>query len=247
MHKNKFEIIPAIDLIAGKCVRLSQGDYSQKTIYKESPLDVALEFEDNNIQRLHLVDLDGAKKGEPVNLKVLEVIANKTKLIIDFGGGLKTEKNLESALNAGANMLAIGSIAAKDPDLFYSWLSKYNAKKILLGADVKDELIAVAGWTETTNLTIMDFLKSNISQGLKQAFCTDISKDGMLQGPSVELYKKIILKFPELNLIASGGVSSIKDIYALQEIGCSGAIIGKAIYEGHITLDDLKTFMHHAC
>lgn len=246
MNKNKFEIIPAIDLIGGKCVRLSQGDYERKTIYNASPLDVAMEFEDNDIKRIHLVDLDGAKKGEPVNLKVLESIASKTKLVIDFGGGIKTEKNIESVFNAGANMLAIGSIAAKDPELFYSWLNKYSAAKIILGADVKEELIAVAGWTETTDLTILDFLKSNVLQGLKQTFCTDISKDGMLQGPSIELYKKIILEFPQLNLIASGGVSMLKDIYALQEIGCSGAIIGKAIYENKIKLSELKQFMHHA-
>lgn len=245
MNKKAFEIIPAIDLIGGKCVRLSQGDYSRKTIYNESPLDVALEFEDNEIKRLHLVDLDGAKKGEPVNLKVLETIANKTKLVIDFGGGIKTEKNAKSAFNAGARMLAIGSIAAKEPDLFFSWLSKYGSDKLILGADVKNEMIAISGWTETTELNIFDFLQSNILNGLQQAFCTDISKDGMLLGPSLELYKKIIEKHTELKLIASGGVSSIKDVYALHEIGCSGAIIGKAIYENHITLNELKQFIRN--
>ncbi|MBA3663014.1 MAG: 1-(5-phosphoribosyl)-5-[(5-phosphoribosylamino)methylideneamino]imidazole-4-carboxamide isomerase [Bacteroidetes bacterium] len=244
MIKDPFQIIPAIDVIGGKCVRLSQGDYNHKTVYDQAPLEVAIELEDNGITRLHLVDLDGAKKGEPVNLKVLETIANKTKLIIDFGGGLKTEENSESAFNAGAAIIVVGSLAVKNPILFLEWLDKYGPAKVLLGADVKEEMIAIAGWTETTQTNVLDFLKTNISKGLTQAFCTDISKDGMLQGPSLELYKKILTASPELNLIASGGVTTITDIYSLQEAGCCGAIIGKALYEKRITFSELKKFVY---
>ncbi len=242
----KFEIIPAIDIIDGKCVRLSQGDYSKKTIYNEDPLEVAKQFEAIGISRLHLVDLDGAKKGEVVNFKVLDKIANQTDLKIDFGGGIKTNASIQSIFDAGADMATIGSIAVKDPELFYTWIKKYGPPKILLGADVKEEKIAISGWIESTELNIFDFLKKNIENGLTQAFCTDVSKDGMLQGPSIELYLKILKQFPDLTFIASGGVSKMNDVFELEKIGCSGVIIGKALYEGNITTNELKEFIKDA-
>lgn len=237
------EIIPAIDIIEGKCVRLTQGDYDLKTIYNEHPLEVAREFEGNGIRRLHLVDLDGAKKGKVVNQKVLEQIASKTNLIIDFGGGIKSDGDMKSIFNAGAAIAAIGSIAVKNKDLFWNWLNTYGPDKLMLGADVKDEKIAIHGWQETAELSIVDFLKEHISKGVKQAFCTDVSKDGLLQGPATDLYKSILQKFPDLKLIASGGVSEMNDLYKLSETGCSGVIIGKAIYEGRISLQDLKQLL----
>jgi len=232
-------IIPAIDIIDGKCVRLTQGDYQQKKIYNEFPLEVAKEFEAAGLQRLHLVDLDGAKAGAVKNWKVLESIAGNTSLIIDFGGGIKTANDLDIVLNSGAAMATIGSIAVKDETTFLNWLQHYGADKFLLGADVKDEKIAIGGWLETTNIDVYSFLEKYISQGIQQIFCTDVSKDGKLEGPSIELYKSIIDKFPSLHFIASGGVSSIADLIALQKIGCNAAIIGKAIYEGRITLNEL--------
>lgn len=244
--KNKIDIIPAIDLIEGKCVRLSQGDYSKKTVYNENPLEVAKQFEDIGITRLHLVDLDGAKKGEVVNLKVLETIASKTNLVIDFGGGIKNENAIQSVINAGATIVTIGSVAVKQPEMFYSWISKFGSDKILLGADVKNENITISGWLENTEINIIDFLHQNISKGLKQAFCTDVSKDGMLEGPSINLYKKIIAVFPELYFVASGGVSNMRDVIELQKINCNGVIIGKAIYEGRISMNELKNFIKNA-
>lgn len=240
--KKKFDIIPAIDLIEGKCVRLSQGDYTKKTIYNKDPLEVAKQFEDIGISRLHLVDLDGAKKGEVVNLKVLESIASKTNLIIDFGGGIKNDFSVQSVFNSGAAMATIGSVAVKQPEMFFSWIETYGADKIFLGADVKDELITVSGWLENTSVNVIDFLKTNISKGLTKAFCTDVSKDGMLEGPSINLYKKIISEFPELYFVASGGVSNMKDVFELQKINCNGVIIGKAIYEGKITMQELRSW-----
>ena len=237
------EIIPAIDIIDGKCVRLTQGDYAQKTIYNENPLEVAKQFEDAGIRCLHLVDLDGAKKGEVVNFPVLEKIANGTNLVIDFGGGIKKEETLTSVFNAGADLATIGSLAVKEVELFHSWIKKYGAGKFLLGADVKNEKIAVSGWLETTELSVFDFIAEYIKQGLKNVFCTDISRDGLLQGPSVDLYKQIIEKNPEIKLIASGGISSMKDLETLKNNSCSGAIIGKAIYEGRIKLDELKKYL----
>ncbi|HXB39802.1 MAG TPA: 1-(5-phosphoribosyl)-5-[(5-phosphoribosylamino)methylideneamino]imidazole-4-carboxamide isomerase [Bacteroidia bacterium] len=237
------EIIPAIDIVDGKCVRLTQGDYAQKTIYNENPLEVAKEFEAAGIKRLHLVDLDGAKKGKVINLKVLEVIAGNTQLAIDFGGGIKKEEDLTNVFNAGANFATIGSMAVKEAEIFYSWLKKYGAGKFLLGADVKNEKIAVSGWLETTELSVFDFIKTNMENGVKNIFCTDISKDGLLQGPSMDLYLKIISENPEINLIASGGVSNIKDLKELSQIGCKGAIVGKAIYEGKILLHQLAEFL----
>jgi phosphoribosylformimino-5-aminoimidazole carboxamide ribotide isomerase len=232
-------VIPAIDIIDGKCVRLTQGDYSKKTIYNEHPLEVARQFEDVGLSRLHLVDLDGAKAGAVKNWKVLESIAGKTKMVIDFGGGIKTEKDVDIVFESGAALATVGSIAVKDETIFTDWLKKYGSQKFLLGADVKDEKIAVGGWLETTDIWIYDFIEKYIEKGVQQIFCTDVSKDGKLEGPSLDLYKNIISKFPSLHFIASGGVSSINDVEQLQEIGCKGVIIGKAIYEGRIKLSEL--------
>lgn len=237
------EIIPAIDIIEGKCVRLTQGDYAQKKIYNENPLEVARQFEAAGIKRLHLVDLDGARKGSVVNLAVLEKIATGTSLVIDFGGGIKTEGALISVFNAGANMATIGSIAVKEPETFYNWVTKYGAGRFLLGADVKNEKIAVGGWLEETELSVFDFIKKNMEQGAKNIFCTDISKDGLLQGPAVDLYRKIMEVSPGIKLIASGGISSLKDLEVLKHNGCAGAIIGKAIYEEKISLEELKPYL----
>jgi phosphoribosylformimino-5-aminoimidazole carboxamide ribotide isomerase len=234
------EIIPAIDIIDGKCVRLTQGDYDQKKVYNEHPLEVAAAFGDAGLKRLHLVDLDGARTGAVKNWKVLETIAGRTDLVIDFGGGIKTAKDLEIVFNSGAAFATVGSIAVKDEALLEAWLAEYGADRFLLGADVKDEKIAVGGWLETTDLWVYDFIRGWIGKGVQQVFCTDVSKDGLLQGPSLELYKNIRAEFPALHFIASGGVSVIDDLYRLEEIGCSGAIIGKAIYEGRITLKELS-------
>ncbi len=236
------EIIPAIDIIEGKCVRLTKGDYSQKKIYNEDPLEVARQFEDAGLRRLHLVDLDGAKAGAVKNWKVLEKIAAKTALVIDFGGGIKIEKDLNIVFDSGASLATIGSIAVKDEGLFTKWLNQYGADKFLLGADVKNEKIAVSGWLETTDIWVYDFIEKNISKGVTRVFCTDVNKDGLLEGPSVDLYKNIISKFPSLHFIASGGVSSIDDISRLQEIGCKGVIVGKAIYEGRIKVAALSKY-----
>ena len=234
------EIIPAIDIIEGKCVRLTQGDYAQKTIYNENPLEVAKQFEDAGLKRLHLVDLDGAKAGTVQNWKVLQVIAANTSLSIDFGGGIKQDKDLNIVFESGAAFATVGSLAVKSPETFVQWLDTYGADKFLLGADVKEQKIAVAGWLETTDISIFDFMEDYLSKGVKQVFCTDVSKDGKLEGPSNELYQSILEKFTAAYFIASGGVSSMDDLYALKEIGCSGAIVGKAIYEGRIPLSDLK-------
>ncbi len=233
------EIIPAIDLIDGKCVRLSQGDYAQKTIYNENPLEVAKMFADAGIRRLHLVDLDGAKAHHIVNYKVLERITAGTDLIVDFGGGLKTDDDLRIAFECGASMVTGGSIAVKNPDVFLSWISTFGAEKIILGADVKDEKIAVSGWLETTDIELIPFIKNFTEKGISKVICTDISKDGMLQGPAIELYKKMLASQPEIYLIASGGVSSIKDIEMLHEASVPAVITGKAIYEGRISLKQL--------
>lgn len=232
-------VIPAIDIIDGKCVRLTQGDYSLKTVYNENPLEVAKEFEDAGLKRLHLVDLDGAKAGAVKNWKVLEAIAANTSLVIDFGGGIKKEEHLRIVFSSGAALATIGSLAVKNETEFVKWLLQFGADKFLLGADVKEEKIAVGGWLETTDVWIYDFIQKYIDHGVQQIFCTDVSKDGKLEGPSIELYKNIITKFPKLHFIASGGVSNIKDLEDLKAIGCSGAIVGKAIYEGRIPLKDL--------
>ena len=237
------QLIPAIDIIDGKCVRLTQGDYNQKTVYNEHPLEVAKQFEDAGLQRLHLVDLDGAKAGAVQNWKVLEAIAGGTSLVIDFGGGIKKEEDLHIVFNSGAALATIGSLAVKDELTFTGWMQQYGAYKFLLGADVKDEKIAVAGWLETTDIPVKDFIDKYLAHGIQQIFCTDVSKDGKLEGPSLDLYKSIIQRFPKLELIASGGVANMDDLFLLKQIGCSGAIIGKAIYEGRITLQDLKQFV----
>jgi phosphoribosylformimino-5-aminoimidazole carboxamide ribotide isomerase len=236
------QIIPAIDIIDGKCVRLTQGDYAQKKVYNERPLEVAKQFEDIGLTRLHLVDLDGAKAGAVKNWKVLEIIAGKTSLIIDFGGGIKKEQDLQVVFECGAALATIGSMAVKDEETFTNWLSSYGAEKFLLGADVKNEKIAISGWTETTDIWIYDFIGRYMQKGIRQLFCTDVSKDGLLEGPAAGLYKNIMSKFGDLQLIASGGVSSLNDLDALQEAGCSGVIIGKAIYEGRITLQELTSY-----
>lgn len=235
------QIIPAIDIIEGKCVRLTQGDYEQKKIYNEHPLEVAKEFEDAGLQRLHLVDLDGAKAGAVKNWKVLETIASKTSLVIDFGGGIKKEDDVKIVLNSGGALATIGSLAVKNELEFVKWLLTYGADKFLLGADVKEEKIAVSGWLETTDIWIYDFIKKYIDHGVQQIFCTDVSKDGKLEGPSVDLYKNIISKFSKLHFIASGGVTTMDDLYVLKEIGCAGAIVGKAIYENRISIKELQT------
>jgi len=237
------EIIPAIDCIDGKCVRLTQGDYAQKTVYHDDPLDVALEFERAGIKRLHLVDLDGAKAGKVVNWKVLERIAANTSLQIDFGGGIKTEEDLEKVLGAGAKWAVIGSLAVKEPERFMNWISVYGSQTFFLGADVRNEKIAISGWKETTEKGVMDFISEYKTRGIDYMFCTDISKDGKLEGPATELYQKIIEQNKDLRLVASGGVSKSEDLYELQRIGCDGVIIGKAIYENRISLDDLKPFL----
>jgi len=236
------QIIPAIDIIEGKCVRLTEGDYAQKKIYNANPLEVAKAFEGIGLMRLHLVDLDGAKAGEVVNWKVLEKIANNTQLKIDFGGGIKTEAILKTVLDTGATYATIGSLAVKNELLFQEWIARFGANTFMLGADVFEEKIAIGGWMEKTEISVFDFMKSYIDKGVKQIFCTDIKKDGKLQGPSIELYQKIIEKFPALHLIASGGVSSLDDLIELEEIGCAAAIVGKAIYENKITISELASF-----
>jgi len=237
------EIIPAIDLINGKCVRLTQGDYSSVKVYNEHPLEAAKEFEDAGLSRLHLVDLDGAKAGEVKNWKALEAIAGGTSLSIDFGGGIKTAKDVDIVLNSGATYATVGSVAVKNENEFVRWLEQYGPARFMLGADVKNEKIAVSGWLENTNIWVYDFIRKYMDHGVTQLFCTDVSKDGLLQGPSTELYRNIIVEFPKLYFIASGGVSSMKDLDDLEAIGCKGVIIGKALYENRITLKDLKAFI----
>tara|TARA_B100000965_G_scaffold398727_1_gene417331 strand:+ start:13167 stop:13886 length:720 start_codon:yes stop_codon:yes gene_type:complete len=236
------KIIPAIDVISGKAVRLTKGDYNQKKEYSDSPLEVAQRFEQAGITHLHLVDLDGAKAQKPQNLEVLEVISSKTRLRVDFGGGVKSGESLEAVLKAGAQQVTAGSIAAKDPEMVFSWLKHYGAEKVILGADVIDEKIAISGWQEDSGLDLFPFLEQYLAKGVTYCICTDVSKDGMLQGPSIELYKKIIKEFPQLKLIASGGVAELNDLYELREAGLYGAIIGKAYYEGRISLDELAAF-----
>lgn len=237
------EIIPAIDIIDGKCVRLTQGDYAQKTVYNENPLEIAKIFADAGIKRLHLVDLDGAKAQHIVNYRVLENITSKTNLVVDFGGGLKSDIDLRIAFECGAAMITGGSIAVKNPEVFIGWIEKYGSEKLILGADVKDEKIAVSGWTENTDIELIPFIKNYIYKGIDKVICTDINKDGMLEGTSILLYEKILRNFPELYLIASGGVSSIQDIYALEEAKIPAVIFGKAFYEGKIKLKELENFL----
>lgn len=235
-------IIPAIDIISGKAVRLTKGDYNQKKEYSDSPVGVAKTFEQAGITNLHLVDLDGAKAQKPQNLEVLQSITNETNLKVDFGGGVKSNESLEAVLKAGAQQITAGSIAAKNPELVYSWLKEFGAEKVILGADVIDEKIAISGWQEDSGLDLFPFLERYMAQGVSYCICTDVSKDGMLQGPSIALYKKILKEFPNLKLIASGGVAELDDLKELKDIGVYATIVGKAYYEGRITLEQLSEF-----
>lgn len=234
-------IIPAIDIINGKCVRLTHGDYTRQKIYNESPVEVAKQFENAGLTRLHMVDLDGARAGTIINLKVLEAVASQTKLLIDFGGGIKKITDVENVFNAGASIATIGSLAVKHPELLEEWLMEFGADKFLIGADVLDEKIKISGWLEDGGMNVFDFIGKMIGLGVTNIFCTDISKDGAMKGPSLDLYKSIMAEHPEINLIASGGVTTMEDLIKLKEIGCTGAIIGKAIYEETIALDKLVT------
>ncbi|MBU2929056.1 1-(5-phosphoribosyl)-5-[(5-phosphoribosylamino)methylideneamino]imidazole-4-carboxamide isomerase [Winogradskyella psychrotolerans] len=248
-------IIPAIDIIEGKCVRLTKGDYDTKKIYNENPLEVAKSFEGAGIEYLHVVDLDGAKASHIINYKVLEKIATQTNMKVDFGGGLKSDEDLKIAFNSGANQITGGSIAVKNPDIFEGWISKYGSDKIILGADCNNEKIAISGWQEESDLEVIQFIKSYQSKGITDVICTDISKDGMLEGPSFELYQRILEqcnafstgshdeKFHSLKLIASGGISKFDELPKLKEMGCEGVIIGKAIYENRISLKELEKFI----
>jgi len=235
-------IIPAIDIIDGKCVRLIQGDYTQKTIYNENPLEVARSFENAGLTHLHLVDLDGAKAGKVISWQVVEKITSGTSLKVDFGGGIKTTEEVERLLNLGVSQVNLGSIAVREPEKITDWIQQFGADSIILSADVKNEMISIDGWQQNSAINIVAFLRDYIQRGIKHVTCTDIGTDGMLTGPNVELYKKILLSFPQLHLIASGGVSSLDDLNELKLIGADGAIVGKAIYEGRILLDDLKDF-----
>ncbi|MBP1614570.1 MAG: 1-(5-phosphoribosyl)-5-[(5-phosphoribosylamino)methylideneamino] imidazole-4-carboxamide isomerase [Bacteroidetes bacterium] len=237
------ELIPAIDIIDGKCVRLSQGDYGSKKIYNENPVEVAKEFEANGIRRLHVVDLDGAASHHVVNYRTLEQIATRTSLIIDFGGGIKSDEDLVLAFENGAQMITGGSIAVKNPELFCKWLDQYGSEKIILGADVKDRMIAVNGWKDESTKELFPFLKEYIHKGIQKVICTDIACDGMLQGPAIDLYKEMLVVHPDLYLMASGGVSCIGDIKALHEAGVPAVIFGKALYEGRITIKELYDLM----
>ncbi len=233
-------IIPAIDIMDGKCVRLTQGNYDSKKIYRANPLDVAMEFADHGIAYLHVVDLDGAKAGKVVNWKVLENIAGKTGLHIDFGGGIKSDDDLNIAFDSGANQITAGSIAVADRERVVSWLQRYGSKKIILGADTRDGRIAVGGWVETSDKELEEFIESYMESGIEYSICTDISKDGMMEGPAFELYARLKKSFPELKLIASGGIRDLDDLDNLAEMNMEGAIVGKAIYEGAISLKELE-------
>ena len=234
------EIVPAIDIIDGKCVRLSKGDYNAQKTYSDSPLDVALRFQDAGIRRLHLVDLDGARSKHIVNYPVLEAITNHTDLTVDFGGGIKSTSDLETALGCGAAMVTVGSTAVTDPDLMQKWIEDFGQEHIILGADARDGKISVNGWKEDSVITLSDFIRDYMKKGITQVLCTDINRDGMLQGPAVELYRSLLKEFPGIKLIASGGVSSVQDLMDLKEAGLPAAIVGKAYYEGRITLDQLS-------
>ena len=237
------ELVPAIDMIEGKCVRLTQGDYDTQKIYNESPLEVAKQFPDAGVTRLHMVDLDGAKAGHIVNYRMLEKVASHTDLSIDFGGGLKSDDDLHIAFDCGAQMVPGGSIAVKNPDLFLSWITRYGSERIILGADAKEKKIAISGWKEGTAIDLIPFIKDYQSKGISKVICTDIARDGMLQGPAVKLYQEMQQEMPGLYVIASGGVSSMGDIERLEEANIPAVIFGKAIYEGRISLKEIETFI----
>lgn len=234
------EIIPAIDIIDGKCVRLTQGDFEQKTVYPDEPLEAAKRFEGLGLRRLHMVDLDGARGGKPMNLAVLERVAAATDLTIDFGGGVKTDEDVESVLSAGAAIVNVGSIAVREPSRFFGWIETFGADRILLGADAKDGKVAIDGWKTETRIDVLDMLREHFERGVRQAFVTDIASDGAMKGPAAALYKDILAAIPDLRLVASGGVSVMEDIAGLESIGCSAVIVGKAIYEGQITDEELR-------
>ncbi|MBT0812952.1 1-(5-phosphoribosyl)-5-[(5-phosphoribosylamino)methylideneamino]imidazole-4-carboxamide isomerase [Litoribacter ruber] len=236
------EIIPAIDIIGGKCVRLTQGDYSQQKTYHDSPLEMAKRFEQAGVKRLHLVDLDGAKQKQIVNKQVLEDIAQNTSLKVDFGGGVQSDEDIALAFRLGASQVTGGSVAIRKPDLFDRWIREYGTEKIILGADAKNRKIAIGGWEESTELDVVEFISSYMKKGLRYVICTDVAKDGLLQGPSLELYEEIMEEVPGVKLIASGGVSSMKDLEDLEKVGVYGAIVGKAYYEGKVTLEELAAF-----
>ena len=237
------KIIPAIDLIDGKCVRLTQGDYQQKKEYSSNPVEVAQRFEEHGIQRLHLVDLDGAKQKQVVNLNVLEQIASQTQLAVDFGGGVQSDDDLQRVLDAGAQQVTGGSIAVKRPEVFTNWLTRYGADKIILGADARDRHVAISGWQEQVTTDVVDFIADYQQKGVRYVICTDVAKDGLLQGPSFALYDEIRKEIPSVQLIASGGITTVDDLRQLQQLGVYGAIIGKALYEGNLTLSDLAEFL----
>ena len=237
------DIIPAIDIIGGKCVRLVQGDYSAKKIYSKNPLEIARTFEDAGIKRLHLVDLDGARAGHVVNMKVLADIASGTQLVVDFGGGIKTDADIQRVFDSGAGMVTIGSIAATNPSRLDAWITRYGSAKIIVGADVKNHHIAISGWLNTTDIHLFEYLEAKKNAGVSKILCTDISRDGMLEGPAIELYKSIKQHFEDLYLIASGGVTTIADVKELWKAGIDGVVIGKAIYESNISLDELNMFL----
>lgn len=234
------KVIPSLEIIEGKCVRLSGGDFGKKVFYDHDPVDVALRFEDHGSNRLHIVDLDGVKDGAVKNYKALEKIAGKVKMKIDFGGGIQTDEDARVVLESGAQMISIGSVAVNNKKLYHSWINRFGAEKVLLGADVRNEKVTVKGWTEDSGVYIYEFIHEHLEAGTKYIFCTDVSKDGSLEGPSTSLYYSILKEFPDLHLIASGGVSSIRDIEDLDKVGCKEVIIGKALYENRITLDDLR-------
>ncbi len=235
------EPIPAIDIVGRKCVRLAQGDYNASKIYSDNPLKIAKEFEKAGIKRLHVVDLDGAKNKHIVNVDILKTITSETNLKVDFGGGIKTDEDIRIAFDCGAAMVTVGSVAVTDRSLFERWLEEYGPERIILGADVRDGKVSVNGWKEDTDNDLVPFLEYYVSKGVKNVLCTDISKDGMLSGPAFDLYSKVMHVFPEINLIASGGISSVDDIRELDRLGVPSVVFGKAYYEGKITLDDLKT------
>lgn len=234
------ELIPAIDLIEGKCVRLTKGDYNQKTVYNDDPVEVARQFEQMGFNRLHVVDLDGAKSRHIVNDHVLRAITEQTRLVVDFGGGIKTQADIEKAFSAGAAMVTVGSIAVTQPQLFGDWLSRYGADRMILGADVRNGMISINGWKEDSTQELLPFLKHYVEQGVKNVLCTEISKDGTLAGPAIELYRQVMAAYPQLHLIASGGVSSTDDIFALEHAGIPAVVFGKAFYEGRIDVQKLK-------
>jgi len=235
----KIELIPAIDIIEGQCVRLTKGDYDQKTVYRDSPAEVAREFESFGFKRLHVVDLDGAKSKHIVNDAVLNAITSNTSLTVDFGGGIKTDGDIEKAFASGAAMVTVGSIAVTQPELFMGWLEKYGSERMILGADVRHGMISINGWKEDSSEELLPFLKKYVEAGVKNVLCTEISKDGTLAGPAIDLYKKVMDTYPQLHLIASGGVSSKEDILALDKAGIPAVVFGKAIYEGRINLKEL--------